>query len=203
MRSLAAAAVLAAAVVTASLAGCAAILPRAAAHDQAAPSRSIAAARGLAAAPVPAASLPVSLPSPGSVNYADPTSVSQAAVVIQWTMDTVTDASQYQAELRSAPFLAPAYLAQLKANPPVAAPGYQWNQWAAHRAYTTVSLVPEPNDQPADTSTTAYRQWGITVTPHGVGGWTGAPTAATVFVQLSRAGSGRPWLVSAIYVDPT
>lgn len=203
MRGQGAAAVLVAAVVTAPLAGCATILPRAAAHDQAAPSRSASASRGLAAAPVPAASLPVALPSPAAVNYADPTAVSQAAVIIQWTMDTVTDASQYQAELRSAPFLAPAYLAQLRAHPPVAAPGYQWSQWAAHRAYTTVSVVAEPDDQPADTATTAYRQWGITVTPHGAGGWTGAAMAATVFVQLSRAGSGRPWLVSAIYVDPT
>jgi hypothetical protein len=201
MRRLAAVAVLV--VVIAPLAGCAAILSRAAAHDQAAPSRSTSASRGLAAAPVPAASLPVALPSPAAVNYADPTAVSQAAVIIQWTMDTVTDASQYQAELRSAPFLAPAYLAELKANPPVAAPGYQWNQWAAHRAYTTVSLIAEPDDQPADTPTTAYRQWGITVTPHGVGGWTGARVAATVFVLLSRAGSDRRWLVSAVYVDPT
>lgn len=203
MRGRTAATVLAAAVVTAPLAGCATILPRAAAHDQVAPSRSTSASRGLAAAPVPAASLPVLLPTPASVNYADPTAVSQAAVITQWTMDTVTDASQYQAELRSAPFLAPAYMAQLKANPPVAAPGYQWSQWAAHRAYTTVSLVAEPDDQPADSVTTAYRQWGITVTPHGAGGWTGAPTAATVFVELTRAGSGQPWLVSAIYVDPT
>jgi hypothetical protein len=196
-------AVFAAAVVTVPLASCAAIQLRAAAHGQAPASRSTAASRGLATAPVPAASLPVTLPSPQSVNFADPTAVSQAAVIIQWTMDTVTDASQYQAELRSGPFLAPGYLAQLKANPPVTAPGYQWNQWAAHRAYTTVSLTGEPDDQPADGATTAYRQWGITVTPHGVRGWTGAPLTATVFVQLSRAGSGRPWLVSAIYVDPS
>jgi hypothetical protein len=203
MRGVAVAALLAAVVITAPMAGCATILPRAAAHDQAAPSRSTSASRGLAAAPVPAASLPVALPSPAAVNYADPTAVGQAAIIIQWTMDTVTDASQYQAELRSAPFLAPAYLAELRANPPVAGPGYQWNQWAAHRAYTTVSLVAEPDDQPTDTATTAYRQWGITVTPHGTGGWTGAPVTATVFVQLSRAGSDRPWLVSAVYVDPT
>jgi hypothetical protein len=203
MRGLATAVVLAAALVTAPVAGCATILPRTAAHDQTAPSRSVSGSRGLAAAPVPPASLPVALPNPAAVNYADPTAVSQAAVIIQWTMDTVTDASQYQAELRSAPFLAPAYLAQLRANPPVAAPGYQWDQWAAHRAYTTVSLVAEPDDQPADTATIAYRQWGITVTPRGIGGWTGAPLTATVFVQLSRAGSGRPWLISAIYVDPT
>lgn len=138
------------------------------------------------------------------MNFADPTAVSAAAVIIQWTMDTVTDASQYQAELRSAPFLAPAYLAQLKASPPIAAPGAQWDQWAAHRAYTTVSLVAEPDgqDQPADTPTTAYRQWGITVTPRGTSGWTGASQEATVFVMLTRTGSGQPWLVSTLYVDP-
>jgi hypothetical protein len=210
MRCRASPAVLGPVAVAALISGCAVsrsgvALPGHAASPPAASAsaRSTPAPRGLAAAPVPAASLPVSLPTAASVSYADPTAVSRAAVIIQWTMDTVTDASQYQAELRSAPFLAPGYLAQLRANPPVAAPGYQWDQWAAHHAYTTVSLVAEPDEQPPDTVTTAYRQWGITVTPHGTGGWTGAPQAATVFVQLSRAGSGQPWLVSAVSVDPS
>jgi hypothetical protein len=209
MRRLAVTAVFAAAALAGLLAGCAASQPGAAAtgHSAASPSTSAsagtAASSGLAAAPVPAASLPVSLPNPGSVSYADPTEVSRATVIIQWTMDTVTDSSQYQAELRSAPFLTSAYLAQLTANPPVAAPGYQWDQWAAHRAYTTVSLVAEHDDPPADTPTTAYRQWGITVTPHGTGGWTGAPLEATVFVLITRPGAGQRWLVSAISVDPS
>ena len=207
MRGPAAAAALAAAT-AAVLAGCAASQPRAAVPGHAVPghaaaSRSTAAAASPAGKPVPAISLPVSLPSPDSVSYADPTAVSRAAVIIQWTMDTVIDSSQYQAELRSAPFLTPAYLAELRANPPAAAPGYQWDQWSAHRAYTTVSLIVEPDDQPADTATTAYRQWGITVTPRGTGGWTGAPLAVTVFVQLTRSGSSEPWLVSAILADPS
>lgn len=222
MRGPATAAALAAAT-AAVLAGCAASQPGAAVSGHAvsghavpartvpghavpgtaAASRSTAAAASPAGEPAPAVSLPVSLPSPDSVSYADPTAVSRAAVIIQWSMDTVTDSSQYQAELRSAPFLTPAYLAQLRANPPVAAPGYQWDQWSAHRAYTTVSLIVEPDDQPADTATTAYRQWGITVTPRGTGGWTGAPLAVTVFVQLTRSGSSEPWLVSAILADPS
>ncbi len=193
--------------IAAPLAGCTASQPGAAAPGHGAASRSSGAASGaasgLAAPPVPAVSLPVPLPSPQSVSFADPTAVSRAAVIIQWTMDTVTDASQYQAELRSGPFLTPGYLGQLRASPPVAAPGYQWAQWAAHRAYTTVSLVAEPDDQPADTATTAYRQWGITVTPHGAGGWTGAPLTATVFVELTRTGPGQRWLVVAVLVDPS
>ncbi|MGH3302160.1 MAG: hypothetical protein ACRDOK_10845 [Streptosporangiaceae bacterium] len=200
MRARAVAAALAATAVAATLAGCAASHPGTVAAGRAAPSPSTAAS---AAPMASAAALPVALPSPDSVSYADPSAVSQAVVIIQWTVDTVTDSSQYQAELRSAPFLAPAYLAQLRANPPVAAPGYQWNLWAAHRAYTTVSAVAEHDDQPADTPTTADRQWGITITPHGAGGWTAAPLTATVFVQLSRSGPGQPWLVSDILADPS
>jgi hypothetical protein len=118
-------------------------------------------------------------------------------------MDTVTDASQYQAELRSAPFLTAAYLATIKSTAPVTAPGYQWDQWAAHRAYTTVSLAAGGDDAPADTATAAYTQWEVTVTPHGTGGWTGAPLSVTVFVVLSREGTGQPWLVSSMQADPS
>lgn len=210
-----AATTIAAAAVAALISGCGASMPSGAVSGHAASSpvssavarpspgsaRSTPAPRGLAAAPVPAASLPVPLPGPASVSYTDPTAVSRAAIIIQWTMDTITDTSQYQAELRSAPFLTPAYLAQLMANPPTAAPGYQWDQWTAHRAYTTVSLVAEPAEQPPDTASTADRQWGITVTPHGTDGWTGEPLTATVFALLTRGGPGQPWLVSAISVD--
>ncbi len=146
-------------------------------------------------------SLPVALPVPSSVNRQDPSAVSQAVVTIQWTMDTNIDTSQYQAELRSAPYLTAGYLASLKANPPVAAPGAQWNAWASHHAYTTVATLAEHDDQPIDSPTQALRQWGITVTPHGRGGWTGTPVTATVFVTMSRASASSPWLVSAIAVS--
>lgn len=135
------------------------------------------------------------------MNFADPAAVGLAAVVTQWTMDTVTDNSQYQAELRSAPFLSPAYLAELKGTPPDAAPGYLWAQWAAHRAYTTVTAIAVHDDEPADTPTAADREWIITVTPHGFGGWTGAPVTATVFVWLARAGPDQPWLVSGMLAE--
>jgi hypothetical protein len=148
-----------------------------------------------------AGSPPVPLPAPSTVNDQDASAVSKAVVTIQWTMDTTIDTSQYQAELRSARFLTPSYLANVKAHPPVAAPGAQWNEWSSHRAYTTVATLAEHDDQPADSATEARRQWGITVTPHGRDGWTGSPTTATVFVTMSRARTGSPWLVSAITVS--
>jgi hypothetical protein len=112
--------------------------------------------------------LPVTLPRPATVDDLSATAVSRAVIIIQWTMDTVIDTSQYQAELRSGPFLTPAYLAALRASPPVSAPGAQWNAWAAHHAYTTVVPRAEFDDPPPDTATLARRQWGITVTPHGI-----------------------------------
>jgi hypothetical protein len=158
-----------------------------------------------APAPLPAGSpgpLPVTLPALSSVNSQDPSAVSQAAVTIMWTMDTALDTSQYQAELRAAPFLAPAYLASLTANPPVAGSGAQWTAWSAHRAYTTVAAVPERQDQPIDSPTQAQRQWGVSATPHGTGGWTGPPLTSTVFVTMTRAAATAPWRVSAVQVAP-
>jgi hypothetical protein len=148
-----------------------------------------------------AGSLPVELPQPSSIDDQDPSAVSKSVVLIQWTMDTTIDTSQYQAELRSAPFLTAGYLASLKANPPVAAPGAQWNDWTSHHATTAVATLAEHDDQPIDSPTQARRQWGITVTPHGRDGWTGTPVTATVFVTMSRAGTESPWLVSAITVS--
>ncbi|MGW7002841.1 hypothetical protein ACWGCW_08430 [Streptomyces sp. NPDC054933] len=148
-----------------------------------------------------AGSPPVALPGPSSVNNQDPDAVSKAVVTVQWTVDTTIDSSQYQAELRSAPFLTADYLSALKSTPPLAAPGTQWSEWARHRAYTTVTARAEHDDQPADSAALARRQWGITVTPHGRDGWTGTPTTATVFVTMSRASSGSPWRVSAINVS--
>jgi hypothetical protein len=149
----------------------------------------------------PGGVLPVALPQLSSVDGQDPVAVSRAAVIIEWTMDTVTDSSQYQAELRSGPFLTPAYLASLRENPPVAAPGAQWDEWSAHRAWTTVVARPEFDDQPPDSPVVALRQWGITVTPHGAGGWTGTPVQQTVFVTMTRTLVSQPWRVSAIQVS--
>jgi hypothetical protein len=121
---------------------------------------------------------PIVLPRAATVDDLSATAVSRAAVIIEWTMNTVTDTSQYQAELRSAPFLAPAYLAALRDTAPAAAPGAEWDEWASHDAYTTVAVVAEHDDPPPDTAVLARRQWGITVTPRGLPACPARPKAA-------------------------
>jgi len=133
------------------------------------------------------------------VAWSNPSSVSAAALTVMYTMDTSADTSQYQAELRAAPYLSPTYLAQLRAAPPVSAPGAQWDTWTAHQATTTVKLTAEHTDQPPGTASTTYRQWGITATPEGTHHWRGQPLTATAFVTLTKI-SGR-WLVSAVTVS--
>ncbi|MEU2717794.1 hypothetical protein [Streptomyces sp. NPDC007205] len=143
---------------------------------------------------------PVPLPAPSAVKMHNPDAVSQAAITIQWTMDTAIDTSQHDAELRSAAFLEPSYLATIKKTPPMAAPGAQWMEWAGHRAYTTVTTKALHDQRPADSPTQAHRQWLLTATPHGRDHWTGRPVTNVVFVTMTRSGTG-PWLVSAITVS--
>lgn len=142
--------------------------------------------------------LPVRLPDPRKVNFRDPTAVSRAALTVMWTVDTTSDTSQYQAELRAAPFCTPTYTDQLRRNPPRSGPGADWNTWAAHRAYTTAALQPAYDDQPPDTPTQALRQWGVITHPVGRDGWHGRPVSATAFVTLTRGGPGQPWRVSGV-----
>ncbi|MEV4440920.1 hypothetical protein AB0K09_18260 [Streptomyces sp. NPDC049577] len=144
---------------------------------------------------------PVPLPTSANVKNGDPDTVSQAAVTIQWTMDTTIDTSQHDAELRSADLLAPRYLAALKAHPPVAAPGAQWIEWSHHRAYTTVTTRALHDQRPPDTPLEARRQWLVTATPHGRDRWTGRPVTSTVFVTMTRADASSPWRVSAVTVS--
>lgn len=144
---------------------------------------------------------PVPLPAPSSVKGDDPEAVSRAVVTIQWTVDTSIDNSRHDAALRAAPFLEPAYLAFLKAHPPVAAPGAEWAEWTRHRAYTTVATRALHDERPADSATEARRQWLVTTTPRGRDGWSGRPTTTTAFVTMTRERAGAPWRVSGITVS--
>jgi hypothetical protein len=158
----------------------------------------------LSAQPLPTTSpapYPVPLPSASEVDRGDPTATARAAVVTMWSTDMASDASQYQANLRAAWLLAPAYLASIQAHPPVGAPGAWWNECAEHHAYTTVAATADHEDQPADTATSADRQFSITITPHGAGGWTGPSESETVFISLTRPAAGQPWAVAGVEVS--
>ncbi|MGA9854574.1 MAG: hypothetical protein WBR29_04785 [Gammaproteobacteria bacterium] len=129
----------------------------------------------------------------------NPSSVAEATLRALWTVNAVADKSPYAAELRATAYMTPAYAAEVRATPPVAAPGAQWQSWVDHHVVTTVALLVEHDSgAPLSTSTTAYLQYGVTVTPHGAGGWTAPPNTLTEFVVLTRAGLRSPWLVSDI-----
>ncbi|WP_157254805.1 hypothetical protein [Nonomuraea typhae] len=158
--------------------------------------------------PAPAASptrpiplpLPSSRPAAAGTDDTAPDAVSAAALTAMWSIDTATDHDPRAAALRASPWLSPAYLAALRSDP---SPGTDatWTTWAAHRARTQVNLAPGHDQRPADTATTAYRQWSLTITPVGRDGWRGPPSDLTAFATLTREHHGATWKVAAITVS--
>lgn len=144
----------------------------------------------------------VGTPRPGLPKNVDANSadaVSQAALTVMWTMDTAIDVSQHDAILRALPYLTPEYAAEIVATPPRSGPGAEWQSWADHKAWTTVTLESAAEfGRPTDNATTAYRQWSVTATPQGFGGWTGEPVVLAAFVVLTRASAGASWKVSVV-----
>ncbi|MEU4924615.1 hypothetical protein AB0G29_35340 [Streptomyces parvus] len=144
------------------------------------------------------------IPVPASVDQEDASAVARGALIALHTYDTDIDPGRQQAALRMAAvgWTTAAYAAQQRAAQPRGGNGAAWNEWTRHRAYTTATATPaDEAGRPADTATTAYRQWTITITPHGRDGWTGEPEMSTAFVELSRPAAGKPWRLSALQVQ--
>ncbi|WP_326798181.1 hypothetical protein OG946_24625 [Streptomyces sp. NBC_01808] len=141
------------------------------------------------------------VPRPDDVDQADADAVSKGALTVMGTFDTTVDRGPSDAEVRaaSAGWLTHAYAASLSKHRPRAAPGAQWQEWAGHRAYTTVALQKaEDAAKPADTDTEAWRQWAVTTTPRGRDGWTGEPATVPAYVHLTRKAAGEAWRVDDI-----
>ena len=104
----------------------------------------------------PAARRPVAGPAPATAST--PNAAALAGVKAIESSDTTVDDDPHDTVQRASAWLTPAFAAQVKAFPPVAAPGATWNAWAAHRAYVTVTTSLGGDEHPTDTATTAYRQ---------------------------------------------
>lgn len=144
------------------------------------------------------------IPVPASVDQEDASAVARGALTALYTYDTDVDPGRQQAALRMAAvgWTTAAYAAQQRAAQPRGGTGAAWNEWTRHRAYTTVEATQaDEAGRPADTATTAYRQWDITITPRGRDGWTGDPEMSTAFVELTRTAGGKPWRLSALQVQ--
>ncbi|MCX4233220.1 hypothetical protein [Streptomyces ortus] len=140
---------------------------------------------------------------PRDVDRTDADAVSEGALKVLWTFDTTTDSGPHDAEVRAADagWLTGAYADRLRAQRPRTIPGVQWQEWAEHRAHTTV--VPRKTAdaaQPPDTDTGAWRQWTVTATPSGRRQWTGEPAVVTVFLHLTRTAGDQPWRVADVTV---
>lgn len=128
---------------------------------------------------------PVPVSSPVTVNGADVDAVALAAVRAIESSDTRLDADPNDTVKRASAWLTPAFAAQVRAYPPVAAPGATWNLWAAHRAYLKVMTSLAGDDHPVDSPTAAYRQVVAVLQPVGRDGWAGPVQTTLVFVALA------------------
>lgn len=153
---------------------------------------------------------PVALPSgaagtpkaglPTQVNDHDPAAVASAAISADWTFDTTLDNSPADAQRRSAPWLTPAYAAQISQAQQLADPGADWTAMAAHHGYTTVHLVQAHDDPTPDTPTSAWREYTIAVTEHGRDAWAGPTSTYVQYAHLTRASASAPWRVDQMRV---
>ncbi len=159
-----------------------------------------------APAPTPGASTPgastrpsptAGLPGTATLTSPDPGVVAVAALTVAYGADTVTDTSPLDAQRRALPWFGGGYAAALRAaNDAAAGPGAAWNNWSTHRAQLVVHVAAAADDHPADTPTTADRQYLLTQTPTAPG-WTGPAVSVTVYVGLTRTPGGR-WQVTEL-----
>jgi hypothetical protein len=139
----------------------------------------------------------------GGVDRSNATAVAVAMIDGTFTSNTTTDTSQQNAIVRSAIWYTPSAAANLRSQAPPSSPGAEWIAWTAHHATTTVTTtVNHDSGAPSDTSTTAYRQFTVDVTPHGDDGWTTAPDMYTCFVTLTRTTPTGPWEVATLENNP-
>ena len=139
----------------------------------------------------------VALPQAATLTSPDPGVVAVAALTVAYSADTVTDASPLDAQRRALPWFGGGYAAALRAaNDAAAGPGAAWNSWSAHRAQLVVHVAAAADDHPADTATTADRQYLLTQTPTAPG-WIGPAVSVAVYVGLTRTPGGR-WQVTEL-----
>lgn len=135
--------------------------------------------------------------SAGTVNRSDPTAVAEAMLDTTFRSNTTTDTSPYTAVKRSLAWFTPAAAARVLASAPTSPVGAEWITWTAHEVTTSVAVhINTDPGAPADTATSADRQFNVTVTPHGEDGWTTAPDQYQCFVTLTRTSPTGAWQVS-------
>lgn len=134
------------------------------------------------------------------LNRSNPTAVAVAMLDSTFSYNTNLDKSPQAALERSAVWYTPSAAKKLAAAGPQGSPGKQWTTWSQHHVITTVTVSAAPDSgAPPETSTSAYRQFAVTVTPHGSNGWTAPPELYACFVTLTNTSVG--WQVASLDTD--
>lgn len=141
----------------------------------------------------------VPLPAPTGAREQTATGVALAGVRAWFSYDTGVDSDPNGTAERASAWLTPSFAVQVRRSRPVAAPGAQWNGWAAHRAYLRVTTSLGGDDHPPDTAASAVRQVIAVLRPVGRDGWRGPVSRQVVFVVLARARGD--WRVAGIQVS--
>ncbi|MEU9520389.1 hypothetical protein [Streptomyces sp. NPDC048224] len=141
------------------------------------------------------------VPDTGVVDEDDATAVSEAWAETTYGYDTAYDTSPQDAVLRGVRWCTERKAAAERQYRPASGPGNEWTTWAGHRAWTTVDVSSElEDDAPPDGERIAYRSLVVSGTAHGRDGWEGAGPRLNAYVKLVRAGVGDPWRVDDVTV---
>jgi hypothetical protein len=144
------------------------------------------------------------VPDPGAVDDSDPTSVSKAWAEMTYSYDTKYDKSPHDAVLRAVRWCSKRKAAAERSYQAASGPGADWNAWARHRAWTTVTVSVESeeleDDAPQDTEKVAHRSLVVEGKAHGRDGWTGDGPRLTAYTKLVRSAVGEPWRVDDVIV---
>ena len=128
----------------------------------------------------------------------DPTAVGAVFARDSWSFDTAAVPSEAAAEAQLSALMTPSLAAEIPADGQ-ALPTSTFSLWRAHHATTTVQVVAtHDSGAPADTATTSYRSFAVTVTPLAGDGWVGAPFLDVEFLTLSRPGPGGAWRIAQV-----
>ncbi|MFD4915586.1 hypothetical protein ACFWNR_20485 [Streptomyces virginiae] len=174
--------------------------------------------KGSAASPLPSVSetfplkapLPKGKPLDGeakvkpvpSPDPADASAVARAWLTTAYTYDTAYDSSPQDANLRALGYLTDGQAEVERSYRPGAGSGAAWATWAEHKAWTTVEITADEDDQgPGGNPTASYRTFSVDGKAHGRDGWTGAGPQLTAVVQLAMTGPGA-WKVAGVTVIP-
>lgn len=137
------------------------------------------------------------LPPTATLTDPSPDVVGAAGLRAYYGSDTALDVSPVDAARRALPWTTGQLTDATRDYHPVAGPGAVWNGWAAHRAYVTVDPARAYDDgAPADTASTAYREYVLTLTPHGRDRWVGPTVTYTTFLTLTKTPAG--WRIATL-----